>query len=250
MKKNFGKYIFSFILIVTLCVTVAVAATVSSTWSDTITDSNGIRYHGMTSAISSGTLVRSTASTVTVDGTSVPAGYAQAAAQLYRGSALAAETDLTYNTTITTGVTATTPQAGGSGNYKGTGTAGCWNGDGHYNQVTIPITPILQVGSRSVDNALMLESLPEEDKIIYTNEAGETYGSALASALSGTEYDLVSAIGIHGVQGYIRSTDRPKSAASPEEALARVPQDRYIPVYEADGKTIIDEFLIGSGIEN
>lgn len=250
MKKT-AKHIICLLTVVALCVTAVMAATVSSKWSGTIEDDYGNAYHGMTSATSNGRLVQSTASTVTVDGTNVPAGYAEATALLYRGSDLAAQTVPKYNTVVASGVTATTPQAGGSGNYTGVGTSGCWNGSS-YEQITIPTTPVLQVaGSRSTDTTLF-ESLPEEDKQVYINESGETYGTALASDLSGVEYDLVSAIGIHGIEGYIRSTDRPQSASSPEEALARmqVAQDQYIPIYKADGITIVDEFLIGSGLEN
>lgn len=249
MKKTV-KHIICLLTVVALCVTAVMAATVSSKWSGTIEDYYGNTYHGMTSATSTGRLIQATATTVTLDGTSVPVGYAEVTAVLYRGSDIAAQTGPKYNTVVATGVTATTPQAGGSGNYTGVGTSGCWNGSS-YEQVTTT-TPVLQIaGSRSTDAALF-ESLSVEDKQVYINESGETYGTALASDLSNVEYDLVSAIGIHGIKGYIRSADRPQSASSPEEALARmqVAQDQYIPVYEADGITIVDEFLIGSGIED
>lgn len=92
------------------------------------------------------------------------------------------------------------------------------------------------------------------------NAAGQTYGSA-AHAMSPDEYpDLIAAVGVGGVRGYVYKEDlEGETPRSPEEALAiqkqndlrmaaaapgtRVVMDE-IPLYAADGKTVIGKFQI------
>lgn len=79
------------------------------------------------------------------------------------------------------------------------------------------------------------------------NENGQTYGAYPYGAT--VEPDLVLADGENGVTGYIKASDLGSSASSPEEAIAS--QDavkdvgyKSIPLYEADGKTVIGEFRL------
>lgn len=91
----------------------------------------------------------------------------------------------------------------------------------------------------------------KENKLEYpVNKSGQTYGSSLYSEQYGGEPDLIAAVNEDGVQGYMLKTDvdgpMPKTR---EEALAMMylsieSGGRTIPLYEADGKTILGEFKI------
>ncbi|WP_051533763.1 hypothetical protein [Desulfitibacter alkalitolerans] len=83
------------------------------------------------------------------------------------------------------------------------------------------------------------------------NESGQTYGSSLYSELHGGEPDLIAAVDEDGVTGYVLKTDldgpMPKTR---EEALAMMKMSQAsnghtIPLYAADGKTVLGEFKIG-----
>ena len=57
--------------------------------------------------------------------------------------------------------------------------------------------------------------------------------------------ELIRAVGDNGVQGYVRLQDLDgPEPSSPEEAVAISGQDRVIPVYEADGVTIVDQYTL------
>lgn len=92
---------------------------------------------------------------------------------------------------------------------------------------------------------------PKLEKI-KVNSSGETYGPTLSFDDPNDpdgEPDLVSAIGIDGTQGYVRSADLNQGVAkSPEEAVklmkSRSLQDRFIPLYDLEGETIIGQFII------
>ncbi len=98
---------------------------------------------------------------------------------------------------------------------------------------------------------------PVEEMIVpnYTvNEQGETYGSApYVYGKIVKEPDLISAIGVDGVKGYVKATDlNGPSFSSPEEAIAyqekmQAAGSRSIPLYESDGRTEIGEFILGTG---
>ncbi|MFK3938015.1 peptidase M56 BlaR1 [Alkalihalobacillus sp. NPDC078783] len=92
------------------------------------------------------------------------------------------------------------------------------------------------------------------------NDSGETYGSALYSTSSADEPDLIQAIGVDGTEGYIKKVDLDRVTGesdlpkTPEEALAKQAerernQDTDIPLYEANGKTVIGVFSISLNTE-
>lgn len=57
--------------------------------------------------------------------------------------------------------------------------------------------------------------------------------------------ELISAVGDNGVSGYVRYSDlEGPQPANPEEAVKMSNQTRAIPVYAADGKTVIDQYTI------
>jgi len=86
------------------------------------------------------------------------------------------------------------------------------------------------------------------------NQKGETYGSVLDAEALGGEPDLILAQGVDGTIGYVLATDlndvpHPKT---PEEAVAyekarmeRPNAVRPIPLYAADGETVIGVFHAG-----
>ena len=89
-----------------------------------------------------------------------------------------------------------------------------------------------------------------------TNAAGETFGSALGAEI---DPDLILASGVDGVVGYVRAADlNGPDFSSPEEALRYQEehgllsgQDREVPLYDSDGKTVIGTFVLvgGAGAE-
>ena len=83
------------------------------------------------------------------------------------------------------------------------------------------------------------------------NENGQTYGSDLYCTSPETGPDLISAKGVDGTDGYVLSVDlygvMPKT---PQEALTQQQKAgsvRKIPLYAADGKTVIGTFNIKTG---
>ena len=81
------------------------------------------------------------------------------------------------------------------------------------------------------------------------NENGQTYGVANEQGSP----DLVAVIATTGKQGYAYPADLnvQPDFKSPEEALAwqeaHQGETFSVPVYDADGKTVIGEFIIGDG---
>lgn len=82
------------------------------------------------------------------------------------------------------------------------------------------------------------------------NENGQTYGSAADAISNETMPDLIRAAGVDGTVGYVRKEDlEEEQPKTPEEAIAlqqkRPPGGRDIPLYDADGKTVIGVFHAG-----
>lgn len=85
------------------------------------------------------------------------------------------------------------------------------------------------------------------------NENGETYGTYIDKDNGEREEpDLIAVIGLNNVEGYVRKVDlydEENQPNNPEEAIAYMKKrekdgPRIIPVYEKDGKTVIDEFRV------
>ena len=85
------------------------------------------------------------------------------------------------------------------------------------------------------------------------NARGQTYGS-MADVPYGGEPDLIRAVAVSGVEGYVARTDLmppEPEPRSPREALVRqhaayLAGDRHIPVYAEDGTTVVGEFVVGA----
>lgn len=101
-----------------------------------------------------------------------------------------------------------------------------------------------------VNKILPQQSMAETNTHLPKNAFGETYGSARDVSPYEREPDLIKARGINGKTGYIRLSEvNGEDPKTPEEALAQEVKDkgREINVYESDGKTVIDKFVIGKG---
>jgi hypothetical protein len=86
------------------------------------------------------------------------------------------------------------------------------------------------------------------------NPSGESYGSLPTDRAAPVEEfpDLVAVTGEGGVEGYAYVTDlfgAQPEPSSPKEALSQNPATRYVPVYGADGETVLGRFLV-SGVED
>lgn len=77
------------------------------------------------------------------------------------------------------------------------------------------------------------------------NRAGMTYGSGLNAVSPANLPDLVSAIGVGGTAGYVRSSDlTPPVPSSPADAAKLAATGRTIPLYAVDGTTVIGQFQL------
>lgn len=100
--------------------------------------------------------------------------------------------------------------------------------------------------------------------VYRTNENGQTYGSEMYASSPDTEPDLILAESLDGTEGYVYSSDLNSMPSNPEELLAITAKNkeiwdkapagevvvaRYIPLYAADGKTVIGEFPITIGFK-
>lgn len=86
----------------------------------------------------------------------------------------------------------------------------------------------------------------------HTNRGGQTYGSGLGATSDSQLPDLVQAYATNGQLGYVRAAE----LAGPNLTLSQVgalptnsagqlaEPSRTIPVYEADGTTVIGQFVI------
>ncbi|MEC0231982.1 hypothetical protein [Paenibacillus alba] len=82
------------------------------------------------------------------------------------------------------------------------------------------------------------------------NKNGQTYDSSADATSPETEPELIRAIGVDGIAGYVLKKDLDgELPKSPEEAIAiqnsRSPDGRDIPLYDVDGETVIGVFHVG-----
>jgi len=85
------------------------------------------------------------------------------------------------------------------------------------------------------------------------NENGQSYGSVLNATSPDTEPDLIKAYGEDGTIGYVKSEDlNGEMPKTPEEALSKqrsktLRENRQIPLYDINGKTVIGKFNVAHG---
>lgn len=176
------------------------------------------------------------------NGRNVPAGYMGSNTRLYLNNVLRNSSGWTYNS--------------GKGNAMGGSTGvfdvflsprkgivysqskfALYNGNG-YNEYDTNRSPSLDVSQifPSYARAAVVDPIPGE---IEVNDAGQTYGSGCLSP------DLIEAIGIDGVHGYVlaEELDAVGRKSSPDD-IVEIPET--IPLYAEDGVTVIGAFKISS----
>ncbi|GIP37022.1 hypothetical protein J31TS4_03020 [Paenibacillus sp. J31TS4] len=95
-------------------------------------------------------------------------------------------------------------------------------------------------------------TISDKEVVNYpVNEQGQTYGQGPYPPGPSKEPDLIKAVGENGVVGYVKSSDLDPKVNSPEEAVAYQKSKEgqggiTIPLYEADGKTVIGTFKVGN----
>lgn len=122
---------------------------------------------------------------------------------------------------------ATTPTYYGHGNFYAKGTSYVYNGNG-YNSYALYSSPI--------QTAEILEA--------DVNVNGQTYGSEYFLNMQGIEPDLIFAEGVNGKEGYIKKDDINREARTLDEAVVYDSSEYQVPVYDVDGTTVIDTFVV------
>lgn len=82
------------------------------------------------------------------------------------------------------------------------------------------------------------------------NALGMTYGSGMNIDEKNPGPDLVAAFASNGAFGYVYAADRPQPADTLVTDPSAESRDSTIPVYAADGKTVVGEFNITGGAVN
>lgn len=170
----------------------------------------------------------------------VPAGYLGGMPRLYNKSKeLLTSSKWTYNSVPIHMKTICTKKVKGNGKYYySRSKARVYNGNG-YDTYICNQSPIIKVSTGT-----------EGYKV---NDKGESYGSALDEEYIGGEPDLIKAVGIGGIHGYVKAVDfevdndTPKVAGKNSYANGES-DDKTIPLYNKEG-TVIGKFKIATKAE-
>ena len=169
---------------------------------------------------------------------SVPTGYMGANSTLYKEGIIptaVASRDWAYNTSTSSSHTRGCGMTASSGNYYAAGQVRFYNGSG-YNTYTANRSPSLTYsGALAAYQSQQFSGLWAVSDDFYQGRQ-----------------DLILAEGVNGGVGYIRYEDLgfDYTPSTPEEAVAYTlsqPDVRYIPVYDKDGVTVIDEYPVFGG---
>lgn len=192
----------------------------------------GYEYYHYSICTTDGTNVEAKTLIGTSNGTLIPSGYMGVMPGMWNNS----------GTLLLTGTWKYSPTSMGlfenhidsymaSGYYYSRGALHIYNGNGYNLYYTSP-TPYVQLSPAGTE--------------VCVNSRGETYGSGYFN----DGLDLIRAIGVNGVEGYVRSSDLyGSSPATPEEAIARNDAGAFtIPVYDAEGVQVIDSFAVCEGV--
>lgn len=162
---------------------------------------------------------------IMVDGKeNVPVGYMGLNSNLYDDEgALVKTSGWQYNDKSAAGMSISGGKYYKEGTYYSKGQVKLYNGDG-YNTYTAYATPNMAIKSYNLTQ-------------IDVNDNGQTYGSDMLTYYEEDIPDLILAIGINGVKGYIYSSQLYGESNSTSSS-------RLIPLYENDGITVIGAFEI------
>lgn len=179
--------------------------------------------------------------------TNCPAGYMGAQAKLYNDSgSLVQASTWVYNSGNGNALLAyyskDYPNSKGS-NFYSQGAIALYNGNGYSNNTTNRTPSLTLPMSVTLDPFSILPA----NSIYGINEAGQTYGSELYTSKLIDAPDLVAAVGVNGIEGYVYADDLMNAGrkSSPEDN--DIIGDITISLYDEDGQTVIDEFVVLEG---
>lgn len=208
------------------------ASSVLSTTSQATVYGRTYNYHASLSATTDSLIgIVSVSSSETI-----PIGYMGCQVQIFSATEpghFVTISDMRYNSTACPAMSSLvqlTDVSQSDGYFYSIGYVELFNGNG-YSELTTTRTPNIAVTSTLARNAL--DSVPA---------LGQSPTASTA------DHGLLPAIGQSGICGFIKVEDiaRP-NISSPEEAIAymeNLPAQRTIPLYDSDGVTVIDSFLI------
>lgn len=136
-------------------------------------------------------------------GTQAPAGTMGAMARLFREGALCSATDYLYNAAPNSSQNVATSRDCGAGWYNSHGFVAVWNGTSYSQYVTFPSSALQYPAPAAAP--LTAPDAPSVDIPSGTNSEGQSFGSGAEVTNDADLPDLVSAIGVNGIEGYVRS---------------------------------------------
>lgn len=157
-----------------------------------------------------------------------------------------------YNAAAESWIWQETSSARGEGTIYSAGTVYLSNGTKSV-QYDLPESDNVNTGRQAATLQTLAEETLTAEGTYPVNAQGQTYGSTALSKVVGYEPDLLAAVGIDGVEGYILRTDvRPelntfKEIDAYQKAMA-ARTDCTIPLYNAEGKEI-GRFQYGEKLE-
>ena len=237
MKAKKIKAILSLVLVIAIAFTTCITAAAASYTSWQYINGCGYYYKFRAGIGIANSRVYADANIQTTNGAFVPKSYMGACASLFvTTGSIVSSSGTVYNTVPRAGMTATT-DSGATVPLVAQGlfyVACSVSSSGtilEYDEDNTPETSSMQVSS----------SAPyETDAASYeVTENGETYGSALCYDKFGCYPDLIDAIGINGVNGYVLKDDLfyiPSTEAEAEAYNALT--TKTIPVYDLEGNVV------------
>lgn len=174
----------------------------------------------------------------------VPANYIKCQARLYDLAGDRVITSREVSSNVPTNLEAVVTNHCATTEAYSRGWAAFKNQYGDYERYDLIKTKTIMLGrSSGVDGLEALKCSLDENGQYPVNRLGESYGSDLLSEVVGEVPDLISAVGVDGVRGYIRDED---THAKYDEPLD---QDVLIPLYDVNGNVIGSYVLSGIDLE-
>lgn len=192
--------------------------------------------------------VQAVAQVKTSDSMNAKAGYMGAQARLYTASdkQLQKSSSLTYTDRDCVNIYVYSPEATTANTYfYSQSKVQLYNGNG-YTTYTAAQSPNCKV---KASVAKEMDSYDEEVETTVFKRSGEvlSYGSGLQVNEEGEEPDLIWAVGINDISGYVKADDLCPNVSNPAEACAitqELAEGYTIPVYDLEGN-IVDQFAVG-----
>ena len=159
-------------------------------------------------------------------------------ARLYTPSRLSASSKIEKSTTTYLPVVTTSAWRGDQATSRGWVEYNLKNGTS--NTMFLNASPTISKNRFVAVEECILESFKDSLNETYqypVNQSGESYGSGLLAEIVGEEPDLIEAIGVNGIVGYVRAEELEADYDVPPE------EDVIISVYDLDG-LVVDTFVL------